>query len=223
MSLHQEIDVRGLPVDRGVAFALRALSALRPGESVVLLSEADPQPLLERLRSAETRDVEVCALEEGGGLASVELRRQHGRRSAAEVIHFEHARLDKLIADVEVRLAQHRGSSAEAHFDYFRAALEHHFEQEERILFERCRRVLGADKVVQELKAEHAAMRGVLRRVGLGLHRIDEDLQGAISAIADLRELLAPHAEREERELCDALTPDDAMGLAEQLHGMRPL
>jgi uncharacterized protein (DUF2249 family) len=223
MSLLQEIDVRGLPVDRRVACARRALSALRPGDSVVLLSEEDPQPLLERLRSPETRDVEVCPLDEGGGLACVELRRQDGRRSLIEVIRFEHARLDRLIADIEWRLAQQREHAAEARFIHFRAALEHHLEIEERVLFPRYRRAVGAHEVLENLEAEHATMRGILKRVSLGLHRIDEDLQGAICAISDLRELLAPHAAREEREVCDAFPQDDAARLAEQLHRMRPL
>jgi hemerythrin-like domain-containing protein len=223
MSLLQEIDVRGLPVDRRVAFARRALSALRPGDSVVLLSDDDPQPLLERLRSPETQDVEVCSLTEGGGLSSVELWRHRGRRSLLEVLRFEHERLEKLIADLEWRLAQQREHAAEERFARFRAALEHHLELEERVLFPGLVRVLGSGERISELEAEHATMRAILNRVSLGLHRTDEDLQGAICAISDLRELLAPHAEREEIELCAALPQEEAARLAEQLHGMHPL
>ena len=222
MSLLQEVDVRGLPVDRRVACARRALSTLRPGDSVVLLSDEDPQPLLERLRSPETCDVEVCALDEGGGLASVELRRQDGRRSLFEVLRFDHEWLEKLIADLEWRLAQHREHSAEERFAHFRAALEHHLQLEERVLFPRLR-LAGAHDLVEDLQAEHGTVRGILKRISLGLHRTDEDLQGAISGISDLREMLAPHAAREEREVCSAFHEEDAARLAEQLHGMRPL
>jgi uncharacterized protein (DUF2249 family) len=223
MPLVQEIDLRGLPVDRRVACALRAVSALRPGDSLVLLSEEDPKPLLERLKSPETRDLEMCPLDEGGGLASIELRRPDGRRSLRDVIRFEHARFDMLIAEVEWRLAQQREHAAEARFAQFRAALEHHLDLEEQVLFPRYRRAAGAEELLERLRAEHATMRGILDRVSLGLHQNDEYLQAAISAISDLRGLLAPHREREEREVCEAFTPEDAAQLAEQLHGMRPL
>jgi uncharacterized protein (DUF2249 family) len=223
MSLLQEIDVRGLPADRRVACARRALSALRPGDSVVLVSEEDPQPLLERLRSPETQDVEVCPLDEGGGLASVELRRHDGGRSLLEVLRFEHARLEKLIADLEWRLAQPGEHGAEPRFAHLQAALEHHLQLEEQVLLPRYRHAVSTDESAEDLGAEHATLRAILKRASLGLHRMDEDLQGAICAISDFRELLALHAAREEHAVRDAFPTEDAARLAEQLHGMRPL
>lgn len=225
MALLPEIDVRGLPPDRGAAFAREVLDALAPGQSVVMLSDADPEPVLRRLRSPELDDVLIFPLDNAGGMASVELRRRDGTRSLLELVHFEHERLERLIVDLEWRIAQHRTQDAQIRLEAFSAAVARHVDMLERVVLPRFRRFSGEGDVgvAAHVEDEHAVILALLRRIRTGVPRTDAAYQDALCAVADLRELLATHARTEEWEICAALPEEEAAKLARELHQMRPL
>jgi len=72
----------------------------------------------------------------------------------------DHRRCDKLFADAEAAAADNNWSQARSDFDAFQAAILHHFQMEEELLFPRFEQATGMTMgPTQVMRGEHAQMR----------------------------------------------------------------
>ena len=87
----------------------------------------------------------------------------------------------------------------------FAAEIAAHFEVEEAILFPEMERLLGPLELVTELREEHQALRGLVKRLSENLNREHEP--GGLrdlSTLDEFSDLLEAHVRREERQLFPA-------------------
>lgn len=206
MMLPHELDLRGLSLDRRVEHVRSATRSLGPGESLLVLAEGDATLLVSALHGSGVGAWELNELECDSGLHRYELRRAgEGPRSLRALMVFEHVRLDRLLSEAEWRLEQRRTTEALAWLRQFQAALEQHLATEETVLFPAyLARAPHGQALVERLLREHRVMRGLLKRL-LGFRLDDREARTALSALSDLRELIGPHARREEREIAPLL------------------
>lgn len=209
-----ELDLRGVSAPRRDALLRTMLDALGNEESVIVMQDGDPRWLLSALANFPGGALEYCAVEHPNDSHAFEIRRA-SRRTLPEVLAFQHARLDKLLSEVEWRLEQRLMDDAKRRFAGFAVALSHHLECEERELFPLFQR-LGESRglrMVEFLGREHTVMRDLLHRISFCLRNQNEGGRLALCAISDLRELLGPHAAREESWLATALDGEDVDAL----------
>lgn len=225
MKLPREIDLRGLTETCRTERVREVIDELADGESVVFVSDRDLSVILADARVGGRDGLQYCALEDGAGTHSLELRRAARERTLSELLEFDHARLDKLLSDVEWRLEQRRVPEAVVRFAQLRAALERHMHLEEVSIFPLAARLATPEQrqILASLTREHDVMRELLETVARVIHREDEDARAALSSLSDLREVLGPHGVREQRYVAPLIDRGEGRRVRASLHQMHAL
>ncbi len=131
------LDVRGgTPAEGGDAL-VRAFDGLPSGGRVLVLSDADPEPLLRRLQRDRPRSFAWAPLEEGPASWRVEVHAVAAPpgHPLSAALAWEHGRLARLAEAALAARAQGRLAEARALFDDYAHGLERHARAEDRILF----------------------------------------------------------------------------------------
>lgn len=186
----------------------RVFDRLNAGESLVLLSDRDPVPLLCELQAQRPDLFEWTPRESSPGNYSVQIfRRKDGdRQGVKEFLHWDHQRLDMLLSEVEWRVNQRLYQAAAERFSYFRSGFEHHIDMEERFAFPAYEALPTADlAVTRQLRTEHAVLRRLMQQVGSALGHGEDTAQRVLADIAVLREIIGPHAVTEDTKLYPAI------------------
>ena len=183
----------------------RALDALTPAQSIVLVGATHLTPVLRRLQAERPRQFDWDVLEAGPAQFRVRVtrRRTDAARQVTEYLQSDHGRLDALRAEAG-RLA-HAGafSDAEACFAEFCCGLNRHIDAEETILFPTFEQMTGiANGPTAVMRAEHVAIRQGMGVASQALTSRDGAAWAA--AIDDLADRLSMHNLKEEHVLYPA-------------------
>lgn len=221
-----EVDLRRASPADHISKFFRAFDGLHPGESLVLLSDRDPVPLLRVLHAARPDLFDWTPLEPGPQEYAVEIhRRTDGRRRGVEeFLQWEHRHLDTLLSEVEWRLEQRMFRDATRRFGHFRSGLERHMDMEERFAFPLYEEVSEAgDEPTRELRAEHAVMRRLVQQIASTLGYGEGASARAMADIGVLREIQGPHAVTEGRVIYPILDRASAPDGALLVHRMQEI
>lgn len=228
MPENHELDLRPLPppVRHGVVF--QCFDALATGESLVVVNDHDPAPLLQQFRFARPGEADHAYLERGPETWRVRIaRKAPGRRPAdadrtaapsgeapstvTEYLEADHRRLDAILPEVERLAAAGSYGPAASRFAEFSSGLDRHIDLEEQILFPTFERATGMTSgPTQVMRAEHVQIRRWMDAAAASLAAADA--AGLGEALAALGQVLAAHNMKEEHMLypmADRAMPGD--------------
>jgi uncharacterized protein (DUF2249 family) len=195
MRHRREFDLRQVPPPQRAARLQARFEELGAGESLLLVADADLRPSLQALEAAWPAHCYWSVLEPSGTEHRALLgRTAPARRSACDYLDWEHAHLDALIAEIHWQVVQRLFGAARASYEDLRKGLERHLRVEEAVVFRWAAPQVSKAKL-EALRAAHPIVRGLLGELGRSLR--GEDWVTATSAMSDLREVLAAHAQVE--------------------------
>lgn len=210
-----ELDLRSFSpaVRHGLVF--QRFDALGTGESLVIVNDHDPMPLLQQFRFVRPGESEHAYLEQGPETWRVRIARKAAGRqpgeprpaapaaepsSVTEVLEADHRRLDAILPDVERLVAAGAYRDAAARFAAFSSGLDRHIDVEEQILFPVFESATGMTAgPTQVMRAEHVEIRGWMRDATGAL--AGEDPVRLARAIGALAQTLSAHNMKEEHML----------------------
>jgi uncharacterized protein (DUF2249 family)/hemerythrin-like domain-containing protein len=192
---------------------------LEPGQSLRVVTDHDPRPLLRHLQRERPGLFEWTPLEAGPSVWRTELFRRAANlgelRRVNEALAWDHDRLDALCSRAFSERAAGRFEAARAAWAEFAGGLRRHIGCEERVLFPVFEARTGVEiGPTTVMRAEHRQIEMLLEGVGAA---IAAPGPAAETLRADLHELLAGHNEKEEMVLYPGidklLTPEEADAL----------
>jgi uncharacterized protein (DUF2249 family)/hemerythrin-like domain-containing protein len=228
----REIDLRRLPPAMRHGLVFQSFDALKVGESLVIVNDHDPMPLLQQFKFTRPGESEYEYLEQGPAAWQVRIaRKAAGRqpsgadrqsapsaeepRSVTEYLEADHRRLDAILPDVERLAAAGAYQDAAARFAEFSSGLDRHIDVEEQILFPTFESATGMSSgPTQVMRSEHVEIRDWMRVATDSLAR--EDAERLAQAIVGLTQTLSLHNMKEEHMLYPMT--DQAMHGDEQRH-----
>jgi uncharacterized protein (DUF2249 family) len=202
------LDVRRLDADARQAALLTAFNALRPGESLELLSRDEPLDLLERLQGEQKGRFDWWPHGHDAGRWEVEVTRRDAPlgalRHVAEALEWEHHRLAALAQEAFAARDAGRHDRAAALFAIFRRGLIRHIRIEEDLLFPafEIRAGLPPAGPTGVMREEHREIRLLLEELGLAL---GAGRERSLTLQRSLERLLVEHNRKEEAVLYPAL------------------
>lgn len=218
MPTSRELDLRQMPpqVRHGVVF--QCFDALTTGESMVIVNDHDPMPLLQQFRFVRPGESEYAYLEQGPESWRVRIQRKGSGRQAGDeaparltetadesdsvtgYLQADHRRLDAILTEVQRLATAGSYPDATARFAKFSSGLGRHIDLEEQILFpafESATGMLGGP--TQVMRAEHVQIRDSMRTATDALAREEGGVLD--EAIRELTETLSAHNMKEEHML----------------------
>jgi uncharacterized protein (DUF2249 family)/hemerythrin-like domain-containing protein len=210
----RELDLRRLPPELRHGLVFQTFDALAPGESLVIVNDHDPAPLLQQFRFVRPGLSAHEYLEQGPAAWQVRIARTGPARaeapsrpprgeeasSVSEYLEADHRRLDAILPDGERLVAAGSYAVAAARFADFSAGLDRHIELEEQILFPTFESATGMTAGPTEvMRSEHVAIRSFLRLATESLAQ--EDAGRLAEALGGLAETLSGHNMKEEHML----------------------
>ncbi len=219
MSETRQLDLRTLPPQMRHGLVFKCFDALGAGESLVIVNDHDPSPLLQQFKLVRPGEAEHEYLEHGLEAWQVRIRRkalaQHApeRRESrsdpqgagdsetvTEYLEADHRRLDAILVEVQPLAGAGQWEGAAARFGEFSSGLDRHIDVEEQILFPTFESATGMRAgPTQVMRAEHIEIRDWMRTATDAIGRADgEVLQEALEALS---QTLAAHNMKEEHML----------------------
>jgi uncharacterized protein (DUF2249 family)/hemerythrin-like domain-containing protein len=219
------LDARALPRgERGPAVLAR-FDALAPGETLRVVTDHEPRPLLRHLRRERPGLFEWTPLETGPERWRIELSRRAARlgelRGVTEALAWDHDRLDALLARVFGERSRSSFEAARELWPAFELGLRRHIRFEEQLLFpvfEERTGLPGGSGPTAVMRAEHRDIERLLEglRAAVGVPGA-----AAETLCAELRRVLGEHNEKEERVLYPGtdklLTPEESDALVARI------
>jgi uncharacterized protein (DUF2249 family)/hemerythrin-like domain-containing protein len=212
----REVDLRSLPPERRHALVFQTFDALKGGESMAIVNDHDPMPLLQQFKFVRPGESEYEYLERGPEAWRVRIGKKAPRAtsgtaqptapagepsSVTEYLEADHRRLDAILPDVERLAAAGTYQDASGRFAEFSKGLDRHIEIEEQILFptfESATGMLGGGPT-HVMRIEHVQIRDYMRAATESLARGDEGRFA--QALGALRQTLSAHNMKEEHML----------------------
>lgn len=214
----RELDLRRLPPQLRHGLVFQCFDGLAGGESLVLVNDHDPMPLLQQFKFSRPGQSAYEYLERGPAVWRVRIERketdraQPARRDAqrasdagdpetvTEYLEADHRRLDAILPDVERLAATAAWRDAAAQFAEFASGLGRHIDVEEQILFPVFESVTGMSAgPTQVMRIEHVEIRDAMAETTAALAREDAELLA--TALRRLAQALSSHNMKEEHML----------------------
>lgn len=208
------LDLRALPPQMRHGLVFQCFDALATGESMVIVNDHDPMPLLQQFRFVRPGESHHEYLAQGPTEWQVRIgRKAPGRAASApeqapaeapgtvtEYLEADHRRLDAILPDVERLAAAGEYPDAARRFAEFESGLGRHIDVEEQILFPTFESATGmAGGPTQVMRMEHVQIRDWMRAASDSLARGDG---GRLAeAVGGLTQVLSAHNMKEEHML----------------------
>lgn len=195
------------PLDKGMrcSSVLDAFDRLEPGQTLRVLTDHDPRPLLRHLRRDRPGLFEWTPIEAGPALWRTDVFRRAANRGdlrrVTEALGWDHDRLDLLAGDSFAQRALGRYEAAGEIWADFSSGLRRHIRFEEGILFPAFDERTGMPGGVGPtavMREEHRQIEALLDQLAAA---IAAPGASAEALRADLREVLEGHNEKEEMVL----------------------
>ncbi len=218
MSETRELDLRKLPHEMRHGVVFRCFDALKTGESLVILNDHDPMPLLQQFKFARPGESEYEYVDRGPTTWQVRIGRKAAGRAPAregsspednaqvepqtvsEYLEADHRRLDAIIPDVERLAAAGAYQDAAVRFAEFTKGLDRHIGMEEQILFPTFESATGMTSgPTHVMRMEHVQIREWMRVTTESL--AGADAAALSEAIGGLTQTLSAHNMKEEHML----------------------
>ncbi|MFY3745560.1 DUF2249 domain-containing protein [Anaeromyxobacter sp. Red801] len=205
------IDLRTLPPQVRHGLVFQCFDALATGESMVIVNDHDPMPLLQQFRFVRPGEAQHEYVEQGPTAWQVRIaRKAPGRQAAAPAdgapdtvtgyLEADHRRLDAILPEVERLAAVGEYRDAARRFAEFASGLDRHIDAEEQVLFPTFEGATGMTSgPTQVMRMEHVQIRERMREATESLHR--EDAGGLAAAVGGLTQVLSVHNMKEEHML----------------------
>ncbi|ACL66996.1 Hemerythrin HHE cation binding domain protein [Anaeromyxobacter dehalogenans 2CP-1] len=205
------IDLRALPPQVRHGLVFQCFDALPTGDSMVIVNDHDPMPLLQQFRFVRPGEAQHEYLEQGPAAWQVRIERKApGRQAAAPAggapdsvtgyLEADHRRLDAILPEVERLAAAGEYRDAARRFAEFTSGLDRHIDAEEQVLFPTFEDATGmASGPTQVMRMEHVQIRERMREAAGSLDR--EDAGGLAAAVGGLTQVLSVHNMKEEHML----------------------
>ena len=198
----QVVDVTAEPASHVQAAAFYALRDIQPGQSVVLLTAADPALLMRSIDLQLGHKLAWSITGDGPRWRTV-VRHRHDSPPAdvLDLLQREHRRLDALLAQA-MRLLNEGGTdkAAEPLREFIRGLTRHLYVEDEVLAFE-----LDSGGITSEataaMRREHAEIAAQLQLIDDSLRADDAGTGEASTYCAILSGTLAKHEHREEQNL----------------------
>ncbi|MBI2266329.1 MAG: DUF2249 domain-containing protein [Armatimonadetes bacterium] len=200
------LDVRNIvPRDRH-PLIFKTFDSLQQGESLVLMNDHDPRPLLYQFQMERPGRFEWSPLEQGPEIWRIEIAKraeaQNDKRTIADYLEWDHDRLDGIFAAFLnlVRSSETR-ASAEA-FHPFRLGLLRHIRMEEELLFPTFEEKtgMGDGGPTYVMRLEHDQIKGTLAAI-TGLLDGETQADPVLRQAEQLTSVLTDHNNKEEQIL----------------------
>ncbi len=205
MTSRQPVDVRTIPPRDRHAVVFKTFDALSQNETVVLIFDHDPRPLLHQFQRDRAAAFDWSPLEEGPEVWRIELRRRASEtaRTVSEFLGWDHDRLDGLLESVRGLLASGTPGEAAHRFAEFRTGLLRHIRLEEEVLFPAFERATGmsGSGPTTVMRAEHVEIRRILDLMSEGFVASGLTASRFESLRGDLVAVLGDHNGKEEQIL----------------------
>lgn len=204
------LDLRALPPQLRHGLVFQCFDALSTGESMVIVNDHDPMPLLQQFRFVRPGESQHEYLEQGPAEWQVRIARKAPGRAASapaeaagtvtEYLEADHRRLDAILPDVERLAAAGDHPDAVRRFAEFEAGLGRHIDAEEQVLFPAFESATGMTAgPTQVMRMEHVQIRDGMRAASESLARGDG---GRLAeAVGALTQVLSAHNMKEEHML----------------------
>ncbi len=195
-----QVDVRGLSLEERRMAVAKALEELHHGRAVVLITDRDPRSTLTAFQQMHQGDVDCTISMQAADLFRTELKlRQAERRpTLSESLRADHARIDRLLADIQHDLRVGALAEAEVRFEELGKSLSRHMAVEEEVLYPAMTQMTeSVARSVPAMLAEHSELRALLPELAAGLAK--QDMLACESLVPRIRRSLARHHEDEER------------------------
>jgi len=199
------IDVRQQSDPDRWGSTLQTFDILLPGESLVVVTDTEPQQLLRRLQAQRRGLFEWSPLEVGPSSFRIEIFRRDAllgaRREVLEALAWDHDRLDTLERRAFGLLESGDAQGARASWEEFALGLRRHIHFEEEILFPTFEAELGFTRdsgPTHMMREEHREIERLLEGLGLAFAGAAEQ---APTLRADLHNVLGEHNLKEESVL----------------------
>jgi uncharacterized protein (DUF2249 family)/hemerythrin superfamily protein len=219
MPTTRELDLRPMPPPMRHGLVFQCFDALAIGESILIVNDHDPMPLLQQFKFARPGESEYEYLERGPESWQVRVRRKAAglqasddeetgsttassaeSDSVSEYLQADHRRLDGILVEAQRLVAAGDYPSAAARFAEFSSGLDRHIDVEEQILFPTFESATGMrGGPTQVMRAEHIQIRDSMRTATDALARAEGEVLGV--AIHELTETLSAHNMKEEHML----------------------
>lgn len=221
-----ELDVRVVPPARRHAEIFAKFSALENGESLILVNDHYPKPLLYQLQAEYPGEFEWNVLEAGPRRYRVEIQRRAGdsMRSVSDYLETDHRRLDDLLPDPDAVVDAGTLAEAGRRFREFACGLSQHIQAEEQVLFPAFEELTGMTSgPTVVMRVEHEEIR---RWIAVASASVDaQDAAAFRNAIGRLSGVLSAHNMKEEQILYPmtdgaVATPVDRDALVRQMQAI---
>ena len=202
MTTMDVLDVRKLPADRREASVLEHLRGLSKGDSVGLIADHDPRPLLRKVLDEFPLGFDFAPLEQGPEWRyRITARDRDVHRTVTDHLAWDHDRLDGLLSSALEHAERSDWSAAAALLRDFRHGLERHIAIEEGILFPEFEQRTGmrGGGPTAVMRFEHTEIKRWLEESSRAFDA--KDLEDAKRCQAGLIGVLAGHNLKEEHIL----------------------
>ena len=200
-------DTRTLVAPGRCKTVFATFDSLAPGDSLVVITDHAPQPLLHRLQSERAGVFEWSPLEEGPPVWRTEITRRAADpgtlRAVTEALSWDHDRLEEIERRAFEAHAAGDAAGAVAAWKEFAHGLKRHIRFEEGILFPVFEERTGAPPAAGPtavMRIEHRQIEGFLDAIASALERAAD----ALPLRARLHHVLGDHNIKEERILYPA-------------------
>lgn len=202
--MEQILDVREMmPKDRHSRI-FGTFSALKPGESFILINDHEPKPLLYQFQAEHFGEFDWWPLESGPQAWRVTIAKRGNndpRRTVTEYLHTDHRRLDGIFNNFMNAVKGNELDEATKGFREFRLGLKRHIRVEEDILFPVFEQKTGMfdGGPTAVMRMEHKEIQELLDRILAAAEGKEPDK--AISSSNSLINILMEHNMKEEHIL----------------------
>ena len=193
------VDVRRLALPPRAARVSQAFAALGPGQAMVLVSDRDPRSFLYQLQAEHPRRFDWAYLEAGPRVYRVEITRRvrPGPTGVADLLVWDHARLNAILQDVRTEAQARRFGTARRRFAEFGCGLAQHIRMEEEVLMPAFERITAAgSSPTASVRAAHASVERLVDALGAALAA--RATRRCATALERLAEELVAHQQHEE-------------------------
>ena len=203
VGLPHPLDTRALPKPDRCKTVLSTFDALRAGETLVVITDHDPHPLLKHLQAERKGLFEWSPLQEGPAEWRTEIARRDAGvgalRDVTEALGWDHDRLEELEARAFAARGNGDFAAARARFGEFAHGLARHIRFEEQILFPAFEERSGIQPEAGPtavMRAEHREIERLLQAI---VGAIGDPASRADGLRQDLHAVLALHNMKEEQ------------------------
>jgi len=154
---------------RDPSIIMKAFNELAPGESIELINDHEPRPLLAKFQAEHAGEFEWWPLEQGPETWRIRIKKRDTavpERTITDFFQSDHRRLDEIFRAFTDEVEGRRWEDALVHIKEFSLGLKNHIQAEEEILFPAFEQKTGmfGGGPTQVMRMEHMDIREFLDR-----------------------------------------------------------